>query len=302
MKKFLKLALVLGLSIALAACSKNTPEEEPGNGSEQQQGGGSEEKQPQLLLVKTERSYVSNDIPEDTDVTVVQCTYTDDGKMEKYVSNQVYGQGRTHNFEVKYYHDATGNIAGAFSTTTYSYTGGGGVERDSSNVVVNAEGKITKATFFWEAKGFHTPDEILEYKWSNGKLVEIKNVLDDETYPISYVNGNITQLSWNLPQKTVEYTATFDDKRNPYSLISDYLIANHSELDDFIRLPEDNEVLTTLNSSNILSSRLTITGEHVNELWERSYTYEYNEDGYPTKMVETTQSGTFTTTYTYKTL
>lgn len=294
MKNLIKFTLLFVLAIGMCACSDNDD-----NGNNGNNGG---EDQPQTLLVKIESSFIMNDDPNYSDVSTTQLTYNDKNQLVKFVTNQTYGtsDSYTYNTETVIYYDVNNKLAGMLSTTAYSHGGSSGIDKDSSTVVVNTNGTIAKATFYTNEDSFASPAEILEYKWNNGKLIEIKNVLDDATYAIGYTNGNITQINSTYEGQTLAYTATFDNKKNFYSPLTEALIITFDELDAFIRCPEDNDILSGLSNNNITKSTLIVTKNASSETKEVTYTYEYNDDGYPTKRIATSSNGIETSIYTYE--
>ena len=290
MKKILIFSLLLNFSIfGFTSCSDDND-----STNNNENTNGVEEQQPQTLLTKMEASIVFNDGRGTDDNSKTEFVYNDKNKLVKMVTTQTYGNGSFYNSETKFYYDAD-KITGAFCTTIHNT----GSEKDSSNVVLDSDNNIIKGTFFNDYNNFSSPSDVLEYKWSDGKLAEVKSVLDNTVYPITYTNGNITLLQHNSVTRDMTYTATFDDKKNPYSLLTYAIITYYDELDSFIRTPEDDQILAMLNTNNITKSILTISGSH-NELTEKEYSFEYNEDGYPTKETLTRNWGTVTTIYTYE--
>ena len=185
MRKLFKLALVLGLSIVMVACGKNDDNE------------GDGEIQPQLLLVKMDVSYVQKSNPSNVNVTAAQFTYNDKNKLTRVFSDYSASTGDYSKQEMLFYYDTNGSIAGSFISSVYKEGISSGTRKDSSKVEqLDANGNMARLSFFSHKENMATPNCIMEYKWSNGKLVEITNVTDNSSVtPVSYTNGNICRIT-----------------------------------------------------------------------------------------------------------
>lgn len=279
-KNLLKFALALSLIVGFTACGKdNDNPEQPGN-------GGEETTQTVVLLTKMQTSYVAYDESE-TSNSITTFTYNSNNQLTVFAWLQTDGENTGTETSKVYYTD------GKLSGSSVSSNGNGG-DKDSSRVETDAQGKVVKATFYSSEDNFKNPTKILTYKWSGDKVTEVANLTDGKTYPIAYTNGNITLI--DNTAENIKYTAAFDDKKNPYSLLLNTLLAANNSWDDFLNIPEDDSFITTFCANNITKSTLEENGSKR----EHTYTYEYNEDGYATKSVENGMNGVTTTTFTYE--
>lgn len=276
-KYFLKYTLLAAVLVSLVACGKD-------NGDNPKSS---------LLLVKMDTEYVNKANPSNVNRSTSKFTYDNQGKLEKVFSDYSTNNVDYDKEEMVIYYAENGSIVGSFKTSLYS----GNFSKSKVDQFDDA-GNIAKISFYSDDTA---PDKVLEYKWSNGKLIELRDALNNVTTPISYTNGNITQLGWSVGGEAMSYTATFDDKHTLQSLMPEVFIAVSPELYSFLNFPEDNETIAILNTNNILRSTFSYaSGGGAPQTLETTYVYEYNEDGYPTKIIKETPFSKITTVYTYE--
>jgi uncharacterized protein YxeA len=206
-----------------------------------------------------------------------------------YLKKEIFSTGSveyTYNAQSKLvrwdYTDNT-NAANNYSITISKYSAEGlieetladysGTSSDRKSVYTyNADGTISKSSVYrLTTTGEALQSEFL-YSYNNGRVLNsVRNVATGEIIPKQEtwinIDGNISQVKYyNVAGTLVEtrdYTS-YDKKRSPYKLIPAALAGINSKLNplSYVRT-------------------ITSTGETTNI----SFTYEYNEDGYPIKRI-----------------
>jgi hypothetical protein len=122
-----------------------------------------------------------------------------------------------------------------------------------------------------------------------------ESYLEDYLFRFKYRNGNIdTCVEYGRPSTSSEFvpydtiTYTYDDKKNPFSVITDPDIVFYP-----YNLPRD---FRYYNQNNLLEEK------HSNPyfyIFEATYQYTYNTDNYPTSRAQTNYYGTSSEYYNY---
>lgn len=155
-----------------------------------------------------------------------------------------------------------------------------------------ADKKTTSKVIMFEIKGsFYTPIGSYALGYNNlQQLNEVKYYSHNEqltkTHTLSYISGNLSEDNSTLPSGSADVNAyTFDGKKG---------IASHITYNQILAFEHEHWFLYC-TSNNILS----LQNQKV-PLENISFSYEYNEDGYPSKMTITKNKDVQHIKITYK--
>ncbi|SMC58256.1 hypothetical protein SAMN04488101_101467 [Pedobacter nyackensis] len=157
-----------------------------------------------------------------------------------------------------------------------------------------ADKKTTSKVIMFETKGsFYTPLGSYTLSYNNlQQLNEVKyynhNEQLNKTRNLSYISGNLSEEANTTPPSSAEVnTYTFDQKKG---------IASHIKYSQILALEHEHWFLyfTSNNILNLENPKMPL--ENI------SFSYEYNEDGYPSKMTINKNTSVQHIKITYKAL
>ncbi len=207
-------------------------------------------------------------------------TYDGANRLKTFSRNSnAYNPSRYYTFA----YDAAGKLTDLLETADSTP---GAATTDSTHYSYGADGKLAKKEYYrvWDP-GSAELQHVYEYTYTPGKVDELYLTVSSGTgfRQVYTVNdsGNVTLIEVYTGVTTTNHTGTFDGSIT-YSNYDNKRAIQESFPDAFL-FPGN-------NANNVGAVAYSWGGY--------SYTYEYNEDGYPTKRVD----GGAATTYTYQRL
>lgn len=140
-----------------------------------------------------------------------------------------------------------------------------------------------------------------EYKFTNGLLTRVnywrvgvnghRVVLDEFDY--TYTNGNITKLVCRLSGSVSEITYEYDNKLNPLYGLAQSKIGSPYGGTSIVQHYSRNNLVRVNGNDGI--------GKYGNIIISETFTYTYNEQGLPVKVINANDYATKTSDYKYET-